>query len=140
VKRSPCCLGDRREFTHELIQAVAPSPSPRWNVNGSIVQAVALSGRHPTLGNLLFKHALIQETAYRSLLNSKRQQYHLQIAQVLERASLTLFLLNGSPGPSYAESRAERPAIGYWQKAGMRASNARPMRKPFNICPWPHPV
>ena len=32
----------------------------------------------------LFKHALIQDTAYQSLLKSTRQQYHQQIAQVLE--------------------------------------------------------
>ena len=31
-----------------------------------------------------FKHALIQDTAYQSLLKSTRQQYHQQIAQVLE--------------------------------------------------------
>ena len=29
----------------------------------------------------LFKHALIQDTAYQSLLKSTRQQYHQQIAQ-----------------------------------------------------------
>ena len=35
----------------------------------------------------LFKHALIQDTAYQSLLKSTRQQYHRQIAQVLRSAS-----------------------------------------------------
>jgi len=32
----------------------------------------------------LFKHALVQDTAYQSLLKSTRQQYHQRIAQVLE--------------------------------------------------------
>ena len=32
----------------------------------------------------LFKHALIQDTAYQSLLKSRRQQLHQQIAHVLE--------------------------------------------------------
>jgi predicted ATPase len=36
----------------------------------------------------LFKHALIQDTAYHSLLKSKRQQYHQRIAQVLEERFL----------------------------------------------------
>ena len=31
-----------------------------------------------------FKHALIQDAAYESLLKSTRQQYHQRIAQVLE--------------------------------------------------------
>ena len=38
----------------------------------------------PPQATYLFKHALIQDTAYQSLLKSKRQQYHRQIAQVLE--------------------------------------------------------
>ena len=38
----------------------------------------------PPQATYLFKHALIQETAYQSLLKSTRQQYHQHIAQVLE--------------------------------------------------------
>ena len=38
----------------------------------------------PPQATYLFKHALIQDTAYQSLLKSTRQQYHQQIAQVLE--------------------------------------------------------
>ena len=40
--------------------------------------------RYPTPGNYIFKHALIQDAAYASLLKSTRQQYHQRIAQVLE--------------------------------------------------------
>ena len=36
------------------------------------------------MGGVQFKHALIQETAYQSLLRSTRQQYHQRIARVLE--------------------------------------------------------
>ena len=38
----------------------------------------------PPQATYLFKHALIQDTAYQSLLQSTRQQYHQRIAQVLE--------------------------------------------------------
>ena len=38
----------------------------------------------PPQATYRFKHALIQEAAYQSLLRSTRQQYHLHIAQVLE--------------------------------------------------------
>ena len=38
----------------------------------------------PPQATYLFKHALIQDTAYQSLLRSTRQQYHQRIAQVLE--------------------------------------------------------
>jgi len=38
----------------------------------------------PPQATYLFKHALIQDAAYQSLLKSTRQQYHQRIAQVLE--------------------------------------------------------
>ena len=38
----------------------------------------------PPQATYVFKHALIQEAAYQSLLKSTRQQYHQRIAQVLE--------------------------------------------------------
>ena len=39
----------------------------------------------PPQATYLFKHALIQDAAYQSLLKSTRQQYHQRIAQVLEQ-------------------------------------------------------
>ena len=38
----------------------------------------------PPQATYMFKHALIQDAAYQSLLKSTRQQYHQRIAQVLE--------------------------------------------------------
>jgi hypothetical protein len=38
----------------------------------------------PPQSTYVFKHALIQDAAYQSLLKSTRQQYHQRIAQVLE--------------------------------------------------------
>ena len=38
----------------------------------------------PPQATYIFKHALIQDAAYQSLLKSTRQQYHQRIAQVLE--------------------------------------------------------
>src|SRR5262249_34493753 len=38
----------------------------------------------PPHATYVFKHALIQDAAYQSLLKSTRQQYHQRIAQVLE--------------------------------------------------------
>src|SRR5215470_14477301 len=71
----------------------------------------------------LFKHALIQDTAYHSLLKSKRQQYHQQIARVLEER----FLETKETQPEllahhYTEAGLSAQAIPYWQKAGQRAS------------------
>jgi predicted ATPase len=49
------------------------------------VEAELLYQRNvPPQATYLFKHALIQDAAYQSLLKSIRQQYHQRIAQVLE--------------------------------------------------------
>ena len=45
---------------------------------------VSLSAGSAPQATYLFKHALIQDTAYQSLLRSTRQQHHQRIAQVLE--------------------------------------------------------
>jgi predicted ATPase len=70
----------------------------------------------------VFKHALIQEAAYASLLQKTRQQYHQHIAQVLE----TQFPDTGTTQPEllahhYTEAGLNGPAVDYWQRAGQDA-------------------
>ena len=69
-----------------------------------------------------FKHALIQDTAYQSLLKSTRQQYHQQIAQVLEeRFPETKETQPELLAHHYTEANLNEQAILYWQQAGQRA-------------------
>ena len=71
----------------------------------------------------LFKHALIQDTAYQSLLKSRRQQLHQQIAQVLEeRFPETVETQPELVAHHYTEAGLAEQAIPYWQQAGQRAS------------------
>ncbi len=67
-----------REFSYDLLQAVAP-----WDeatVQGGLQQLVVAELLYqqglPPQATYRFKHALIQEAAYQSLLKSTRQQYH----------------------------------------------------------------
>ena len=70
----------------------------------------------------LFKHALIQDTAYQSLLKSTRQQYHQQIAQVLqEQFPETKEAQPELLAHHYTEAGFSEQAIPYWQQAGQRA-------------------
>jgi predicted ATPase len=69
-----------------------------------------------------FKHALIQDAAYQSLLRSTRQQYHQRIAQVL----VSQFPETTETQPEllaqhYTEAGLNTQAIPYWQRAGQRA-------------------
>jgi tetratricopeptide (TPR) repeat protein len=73
----------------------------------------------------MFKHALLQEAAYQSLLRSTRQQYHQRTAQVLvarfpETAEMHPELL----AHHYTEASLAEQAVEYWQRAGKR-SHAR---------------
>ena len=76
----------------------------------------------PPQAHYLFKHALIQDTAYQSLLKSTRQQYHQQIAQVLaERFPETVETQPELVAHHYTEAGLIAQAIPYWQQAGQRA-------------------
>jgi predicted ATPase len=71
----------------------------------------------------VFKHALIQEAAYQSLLKSTRRQYHSQFAQVLEeRFWETTETQPELVAHHYTEAGLFPQAIPYWQRAGERAT------------------
>jgi predicted ATPase len=74
-----------REFSYELLQAVAPWDEETLQQGlRQLVEAEFLYQRGvPPQVTYVFKHALIQDAAYQSLLRSTRQQYHQRIAQVL---------------------------------------------------------
>ena len=90
---------------------------------GQLVDAELLYPRgYPPAATYLFKHALIQEAAYQSLLHSTRQQYHQRIAQVLaaqfpETAATQPELV----AQHYTEAGLGEQAIPWWQRAGQRA-------------------
>lgn len=78
----------------------------------------------PPQARYLFKHALVQDTAYQSLLKSARQQYHTQIAQVLEsRFQQTVETQPELVAHHYTEAGLIEQATPYWQQAGERAGH-----------------
>ena len=78
----------------------------------------------PPQATYLFKHALIQEAAYQSLLKSTRQQFHQRIAQVLEARFPAL--VETQPelvAQHYTAAGCAEQAVPYWQRAGQHASD-----------------
>jgi class 3 adenylate cyclase/tetratricopeptide (TPR) repeat protein len=75
-----------RTFAYNLLQAVSSVDDATLHRELSrLVEAELLYQRgFPPQATYTFKHALIQDAAYQSLLKSTRQQYHQHIAQVLE--------------------------------------------------------
>jgi predicted ATPase len=113
-----------REFSYELLQAV--SPWDKETLHRGLHQLVAAEFLYqlglPPQATYRFKHALIQEAAYQSLLRSTRQQYHQHTAQVLEsRFPETVETQPELLAQHYTEAGLTDQAIPYWQRAGQRA-------------------
>src|SRR5262245_35669693 len=75
-----------RQFSYALLQAVAPLDEMLLQHElGRLVEVEIVYRRGmPPQATYTFKHALIQDAAYQSLLKRTRQHYHQRIAQVLE--------------------------------------------------------
>ena len=113
-----------REFSYELLQAVSPLDDETLQHGLQQLVAAELVYQRGLLpqAHYLFKHALIQDTAYQSLLKSTRQQYHRQIGQVLEdRFPETIEAQPELLAHHYTEAGLIEQAIPYWQQAGQRA-------------------
>ena len=73
-----------------------------------------------------FKHALVQDASYASLVRSRRQQLHGQIARALEEGFPDIVATEPETLAHHlTEAGLTEPAITYWGKAGLRAT-ARP--------------
>jgi predicted ATPase len=113
-----------REFSYELLQAVAPwdEATLRRGLQQLVEAEFLYQQGVPPQATYLFKHALIQDAAYQSLLKSTRQQYHQHIAQVLEaQFPDTVVTQPELLAYHYTEAGLSAQAVHYWQQAGQRA-------------------
>jgi class 3 adenylate cyclase len=113
-----------RTFAYELLQAVSSLDEAMLQHSlRKLVEAELVYQRGvPPQATYTFKHALIQDTAYQSLLKSTRQQYHQRIAQVL--AAQFPEIAESQPelvAQHYTEAGFNAQAVDYWQWAGQRA-------------------
>jgi predicted ATPase/class 3 adenylate cyclase len=113
-----------REFTYELLHAISPWDETTLQSELKRLVDAELLYRRGILpqATYVFKHVLIQDAVYQSLLKSKRQHYHQQIAQLLEERFPDL--VETQPeliAHHYTEANLTERAIVYWQRAGQRA-------------------
>jgi predicted ATPase len=124
VAQTAAVLG--REFSEALLAAVSPlDPETLASALDELVDAELLFRGTPPHTSYIFKHALVQDAAYETLLLSRRQQLHARTAEALEQTF-----------PDIAESQPELlahhydaagmadRAIAYWQRAAARSSAA----------------
>ena len=113
-----------KEFPYELLQAISPLDEAKLTgalnrlVDADLLEQHLLSPQT----YYSFRHALIRDAAYESLLRSKRRQYHRKVAEVLqERFPETVEAHPELVASHFTEAGLIEQAIPYWQRAGQRA-------------------
>jgi predicted ATPase/class 3 adenylate cyclase len=113
-----------REFAYELVQAVSPwdEATLRRGLHQLVEAEFLYQQGLPPQATYRFKHVLIQDAAYQSLLKSTRQRHHQHIAQVLEARFPELCETQPELlAHHYTEAGVMAQAIPYWQRAGQQA-------------------
>jgi class 3 adenylate cyclase/tetratricopeptide (TPR) repeat protein len=113
-----------REFTYRLLQAI--TALPEFELNAALEKLIDadllfVDGIAPA-SSYRFKHALIQEAAYESMLRSRRRDIHAEIASSLARLQPAIV----ETAPETLATHLERAgdaagAAEYWQRAGQLA-------------------
>src|SRR5271169_896864 len=116
-----------REFSYELIQPVAQRPEPDLETAlDRLTNAGLLFCRGvPPHSSYLFKHALVQDAAYATLLRARRPQLHAAIAAALEREFPEIVAAQPELLAHHCtEAALRQQAIDNWRRAGERAIEA----------------
>jgi tetratricopeptide (TPR) repeat protein len=123
VAQIGACIG--REFSYELLAAVTPFKDTKLDEALEQLTGSGLLFRRgtPPDATYTFKHALVQDAAYDSLLKSRRTQLHSQIARTLQRDfSERVAHEPETLAHHYMEAAAFEQAAVYWRLAAERAS------------------
>ncbi len=132
-----------REFSYEMVAAIAPiDEAVLQNGLDELAAAELLYQRgRPPRAKYIFKHALLQDAAYQSLLKRSRQKYHEQVTELLQ--SRFPELVEAQPeliAHHFTEAGLAEPAANHWHAAGQQAieRSANPeaighLRKEFEV-------
>jgi class 3 adenylate cyclase len=113
-----------REFSYELAHAISPMGEAQLNeaLDKLVASELVFRRGNALQASYIFKHALVQDAAYDSLLRTKRQALHAQIASAIKER----FPAKAEAQPEllahhYTEAQLYACAVPYWMQAGQRA-------------------
>jgi predicted ATPase len=119
VAQVAACIG--REFGHPLLAAVVPLPAAELDAALEGLVASELVFRRGAADGVAyaFKHALVRDAAYASMLKSRRRQVHAAIAAALEESFPEVATTQPEVVARHCElaGRMEH-AVEYWRRAG----------------------
>jgi class 3 adenylate cyclase/tetratricopeptide (TPR) repeat protein len=113
-----------REFSHALLGAVMPKPEAdlRSALDRLIDAGLLFRQGVPPHATYLFKHALVQDAAYGTLLREPRRALHARIAETLEGQFADI--AERQPellARHYTEAGLIEKAVSFWGTAGQRS-------------------
>src|SRR5581483_454295 len=113
-----------REFSYELLAAVSDLTSTELQraVERLTQSGLLLESRAAPHSTFVFKHALVQDAAYQTMLRTTRLNLHRRVVEVLEsQFRETVELQPETLAHHCSQADLLEKAIGYWLKAGYRA-------------------
>ena len=123
VAQIGACIG--REFSYELLAGVSPLGDHKLQaaLRELASSELVFQRGSPPEATYTFKHALIQDAAYESLLKSRRQEMHRRIAVIMsEQFPDQIEATPEIVARHYTEAGETEVAIKYWLAAGQRAT------------------
>jgi class 3 adenylate cyclase len=125
VAQVAACVG--REFTHEMMAALLPVSEGKLRaaLDQLADSNLILQHKRSPTTTYSFRHALVQEVAYGSLLRSRRQDLHARIAKIVEQRFVDITELQPEwLAHHYTQAGLVGRAARYWLRAAQRAKDA----------------
>ena len=113
-----------REFAYDLLASMTDLPEPqlREALDRLTNSSLLFARGEPPQSSYTFKHALVQDAAYSTLLRGRRHSLHRRIAEALEaRAPDTAKSHPELVAHHFTEASLPERAIAYWVKAGQQS-------------------
>ncbi|MGI9487747.1 MAG: AAA family ATPase [Geminicoccaceae bacterium] len=114
-----------REFSYALISAITDLDEQALDsaLNQLVDAELIYTRGRPPNATYLFKHALVQDAAYSSLLRSRRQQWHARVVHILENTLQQTVEQEPELIARHAVAAGQiEKAIAFWYRAAERAN------------------
>ena len=121
VAQAAACIG--REFSYDLLDSIVDTDDLDEKLDQLVDAGLVFRRGSRGQARFVFKHALVQDAAYESLLKARRRKLHARIAKILEddfldKKEIELELL----AHHYTEADLADSALRYWLKAGQQST------------------
>ena len=130
VAQAAACIG--REFAYPLLAAVSPVPEAelRDALERLVAAELVFRRGEPPEASYAFKHALVRDAAYESLLKSRRRQLHTHVAKALEEGFPEILAAEPEVvARHYTATELAVEAVPYWLRAGQQALQRSALRE-----------